>query len=221
MVDARNYVDPVDFEKQMKYGIQIVHANGEVRWAYAAKGGHIGETANLNETALFVQKDSAIKALKAARKNGYEDPGMTLQVVGIDYTVVETTDVEKPVVKAGHMLVGFDKDGDEVHYASGRSSLSYRIEWYNVERATIFKSDTEALSKLQECRDWYATKLTEKMAVLADKQTRYAQQKQGKSNNAYYWNQVSDYDIKYAEDDVEKAKTNCDWIETVKVVFNQ
>ncbi|MNY48929.1 hypothetical protein D3C86_1843060 [compost metagenome] len=59
------------------------------------------------------------------------------------------------------------------------------------------------------------------MAVLADKQTRYAQQKQGKSNNAYYWNQVSDYDIKYAEDDVEKAKTNCDWIETVKVVFNQ
>lgn len=204
----------------MKYGIQITHSNGEVRWAYAAKGGYISETADINDTALFVQKDSAVKALKAARKNGYEQPGMTLQVVGIDYTVVETTDVEKPVVKAGHILVGIDKEGDQVYYASGRSAISYRVEWYNVERATIFKSDTEALSKLQECREWYADKLAEKISTLDAKRIKHAHQQQN-TRSYHHWDRVSDYDIKRAEDDVERAKTDCDWIETVKAIFNQ
>lgn len=69
MVDARNYVDPVDFEKQMKYGIQITKG-GNTTYACNAKGGYISETADITDIALFVQKDSAVKALRAARKYG-------------------------------------------------------------------------------------------------------------------------------------------------------
>lgn len=205
----------------MKYGIQIKHSDGTFSWAAAAKGGRISQTREIDDTALFVQKDSAIKALKAARKYGYEKQGMTFQVVGIDYSVVETTDVEKPAIKAGHMLVGINKDGDQVYFASGKGTLTYATpEWENIERATIFKSDTEAALKLQDCREWYADKLSRMEAEYEVKRVKNAQQKAAGPNTGY-WDRVTDYQVQYAKDAVEKAKVDCDWVETVKAVFNQ
>lgn len=202
----------------MKYGIQIVHENGDTTYAYAAKGGYIQETVDITDIALFVQKDSAVKALKAARKNGYEVEGTSLQVVGITLTVSEITEIDKPVVKAGHVLFGLDAECKEVYYGG----MSYRgPDWYNVERATIFKSDTEASLKLRDIKDWYANKLVDKTNVLDTKRTKLAYQKANQHMHHNYYDRVSDYDLKYAEDDVEKAKAEIHWAESIQVVFNQ
>lgn len=159
MVDARNYVDPVDFEKQMKYGIRIKKNDGTTEYAYAAQGGRIGPAEDVTDTALFVQEESAIKAVKQARKNGFESKyGCVLEVVGIEYTVVQVTEVPHPPKKTGFVLTAirhnrWNNSSDPVWFA-GPKKVGSNIYWdLALESATVFPSDVDAQAKIAECRE--------------------------------------------------------------------
>lgn len=224
MVDARNYVDPVDFEKQMKYGIQIVHDNGSTRYAYSAKGGYISQTDDITDIALFVQKDSAVKALKSARKHGYEVPGTKLQVVGISLVVSEVTDVEKPPQKAGFVLAGLDKDGDRVFYGDPRSGAVSRPSWVNFERATIFRSDTEAQLKLQDIRVYHQEQVLLRTGKHRDLTAKFDAQELRKANNpGYYshWDSISKWQVTQAFEDIEREQNHLNALDDVKIEFTQ
>lgn len=165
LVDARNYVDPVDFEKQMKYGIRITHQDGTIEYAYAAKGGRIGVTDDITETALFAQEDTAIKALKQARKNGFESTNkVVLDVIGVEYTVVQSTKVDQPPKKDGFVLTvirhnRWAKTDERTWFSGPKKSGSY-INWdLAVESATVFPSDLEAQAKIAECREEHEEKI--------------------------------------------------------------
>lgn len=224
LVDARNYVDPVDFEKQMKYGIQIVYDNGSTRYAYAAKGGHLSQTDDITDIALFVQKDSAIKALKAARKNGYEVEGSQLQVVGISLVVSEVTEVVKPPQKAGFVLAGLDKDGDETFYGDPRTKAVDRPTWTNFERATIFRSDIEAQLKLQDIRDYHQSQITRRTAKHAEISAKYdAQELRKAATRQHYshWDSISKWQVERAFEDIEREQNSLNALDNVKIEFTQ
>lgn len=173
LVDARNYVDPVDFEKQMKYGIRINKNDGTTEYAYAAQGGRIGASDDVTDTALFVQKESAVKALKQARKNGYESQqNCVLDVVGIEYTVAEVTEVPHPPKKSGFVLAAIKHNrwngrSDPVWF-SGPKKTGSHINWdYAVESATVFPSDVDAQAKLAECREAHEESIRRTEAEIA------------------------------------------------------
>lgn len=206
----------------MKYGIQIVHDDGSIGYAYAAKGGYISETEDITDIALFVQKDSAIKALKSARKNGYEAEGTKLQVVGISLVVSEVTDVEKPPQKAGFVLVGLDEDGDRVFYGDARSAEVYNPSWVNFERATIFKSDTEAELKLQDIRTYHQEQILLRTTKHADITAKFDAQELRKTNNpSYYshWDSISKWQVTQAFEDIGREQNNLSALDNVKIEF--
>lgn len=143
----------------MKYGIRITSDSGVVKYAYAAKGGRIGITEDITETALFAQEETAIKAVKQARKNGFESSNQAvLDVIGIQYTVVQVTEVPQPPKKDGFILTVVRHNRwnhtDERTWFSGPKKAGSYITWdLAVESATVFPSDLEAQAKIAECRE--------------------------------------------------------------------
>lgn len=223
LVDARNYVDPVDFEKQMKYGIQITKG-GNTTYACNAKGGYISETADITDIALFVQKDSAVKALRAARKYGYEPEGTTLQVVGVSLVVSEVTDVEKPPQKVGHVLVGLDKEGEEVFYGDPATKAVSRPDWVNAERATFFKSDIAASLKLKELHEYHAAEVLRLIDAHVNIKAKFdAQELRHAKNPSTYrgWDTVSSWQVKQAEEAIEREQDKLKALDDVTVEFVQ
>lgn len=176
LVDARNYVDPVDFEKRMKYGIRITYKDGKVKYAYSAKGGYISETDDITETALFAQEQSAINALKTARKDGFESKrNCFLEVIGIEYAVAKVTDVPYPPKKSGYVLavekteMQFGKPVDVPLWFSGPKKAGSNIQWSNaIESATVFPSDFECKAKIAECVEEHKQKIEQKKYELAN-----------------------------------------------------
>lgn len=181
MVDARNYVDPVDLEKRMKYGIRITHKNGKVQYAYSAKGGYISETDDITETALFNQEQSAINALKTARKDGFESKrSCFLEVIGIEYSIAKVTDVPYPPKKQGFVLtvdkqeMQFGKPVMVQEWFSGPKKAGSDIMWSNaIESATVFPSDLECKVKIAECREAHLQKIEQKKHELANPTTNH------------------------------------------------
>lgn len=159
----------------MKYGIRITEDDGKVLYAYAAKGGYISATEDITNTALFEQEASAIKALKAARKFGYESKmECKLDVVGIEYSVVEVIEVERPKKKAGFYLLAakqeqhFGKPVEIPIWFSGPKKAGSHIDWTDaVEGATVFASDTECQSKIAEAREEHLQEIEQKKRDLA------------------------------------------------------
>lgn len=144
----------------MKYGIRVTHEDGSVEYAYAAKGGRISATDDITETALFAQEDSAIKALKQARKEGYESKNKcSLDVVGIEYTVVKVTEVARPPKKAGFVITGekpnYWKKIEQVWF-SGTKKVGGYIDWSDaLESATVLPSEEDCRAKIEEARkEW-------------------------------------------------------------------
>lgn len=173
---ARNYVDPVDLETKMKYGIRITFDNGKVMYAYSAKGGYIQETEDITNTALFNQEDSAIKALKTARKDGWESKRKCkLDVIGIEYSVVQVTEVPYPPKKDGFVLavlkdeMQFGKPVQVPLWFSGPKKAGGSIDWSDaIESATVFTSDLECKTKIAECREDHIQKIESKKYELAN-----------------------------------------------------
>lgn len=154
----------------MKYGIRITEDDGKVLYAYAAKGGYISATEDITNTALFEQEASAIKALKAARKFGYESKMQCkLDVVGIEYSVVQVIEVERPKKKAGFYLTAikqemqFGRPVDKPIWFSGPKKAGSYIDWTDaVEGATVFASDMECRSKIAEAREEHLREIEQK-----------------------------------------------------------
>ncbi|MNB87332.1 hypothetical protein D3C75_343240 [compost metagenome] len=159
----------------MKYGVRVTNEDGTVQYAYAAKGGYISVTDDINNTALFEQEESAIRAVKAARKFGYESKlKCKLDVVGIDYTVVKVTEVERPKKKAGFHLtaikeeMAFGKPREKQIWFSGPKKANSRIDWSDaIEAATVFTSDTECYAKIAEAREEHLQDIEKKKRDLA------------------------------------------------------
>lgn len=156
----------------MKYGIRVTYEDGSVEYAYAAKGGRISATDDITDTALFAQEESAIKALKQARKEGYESKNdCTLDVVGIEYTVVKVTEVARPPKKAGFVITGeklnYYKKVEQVWF-SGTKKVGGYIDWTNaVESATVLSSEEDARAKINEAREEWLLMLENKRKELA------------------------------------------------------
>lgn len=173
---ARNYVDPVDLENDMKYGIRISFNDGKVKYAYSAKGGYIQETDDITNTALFNQEESAIKALKTARKDGWESKrNCVLDVIGIEYSVVQVTAVPYPPKKQGFVLtyekdeMAFGKPVQIQHWFSGPKKEGGDVQWSNaIESATVFPSDLECKAKIAQCREEYLQSIEQKKQELAN-----------------------------------------------------
>lgn len=154
----------------MKYGIRITFDDGKVMYAYSAKGGYIQETDDITNTALFNQEESAIKALKTTRKDGYESKRKCkLDVIGIEYSITKVTDVPYPPKKQGFVLtyekddVAFGKPVQVQHWFSGPKKAGGSIDWSNaIESATVFASDLEGKAKIAECREAYLQKIESK-----------------------------------------------------------
>lgn len=174
LVDARNYVDPVDLENDMKYGIRITYNDGKVTYAYSAKGGYIQETDDITNTALFNQEQSAINALKTARKDGRESKwNCVLDVIGIEYAVMKVTAVPYPPKKQGFVLtvdkdeMAFGKPVTVQEWFSGPKKAGGSIDWSNaIESATVFASDLECKAKIAECREEHIKRIESKKQEL-------------------------------------------------------
>lgn len=216
LVDARNYVDPVDFEKQMKYGIQITHATGEVTFAAAASGGSISETANITNIALFVQESSAVKAVKSARKNGYERNGLTLDVVGIDFVVSNVIEVPAAPRKSGYSLTGI-RDDETVYFIGPKTGAMWNSRWENIERATLFSSDADARARLADCIEIAEKQVLKAQTQLAEKQVKF--QQQANQQYASHWDKVSKYDVESAKTTVTREQSILNWLSTVEVKY--
>jgi len=164
----------------MKYGIRITNKDGSVEYAYAAKG-HISPTTDITETALFNQEESAIKALKAARKWGYESKmDCVLDVVGMEYSVVKVTDVPYPPKKSGFVLtvqkeeMQFGKPVSIQEWFSGPKKAGGIIDWANaIESATVFPSDFECKAKISECVEEHKMKIELKKHELDNPQSNH------------------------------------------------
>lgn len=160
----------------MKYGIRITFQDGRVKYAYSAKGGYIQETDDITNTALFNQEDSAIKALKTARKDGWESKrSCVLDVIGIEYSVVQVTEVPYPPKKQGFVLtvdkdeMQFGKPVQVQEWFSGPKKAGGSIDWSNaIESATVFPSDLECKVKIGECVDDHKQKIEQKKYELAN-----------------------------------------------------
>lgn len=160
----------------MKYGIRITYKDGKVKYAYSAKGGYISETDDITETALFNQEQSAVNALKAARKDGRESKwNCVLDVIGIEYAVMKVTDVPYPPKKQGFVLAAektemqFGKYVDVHHWFSGPKKAGSHLDWSNaIESATVFPSDLECRAKIAECVEEHKQKIENKKHELAN-----------------------------------------------------
>lgn len=156
----------------MKYGIRITKEDGSVEYAYAAKGGRISATDDITDTALFAQEESAIKAVKQARKEGYESKNIcTLDVVGIEYTVVKVTEVAHPPKKAGFVITGekpdYYKNIEQVWFC-GTKKVGGDINWTNaIESATVLSSEEECRAKIEEAREKWLQMIEGKKKELA------------------------------------------------------
>ena len=207
----------------MKYGIQITKG-GNATYACNAKGGYISETSDITDIALFVQKDSAVKALRSARKYGYEPEGTTLQVVGISFVVSEVTDVDKPPQKVGHVLVGLDKEGEEIFYGDPRTKEVNRPVWVNAERATFFKSDIEATLKLNELREYHAAEVLRLIDKHVNIKAKFEAQelRHAKNPNTYRgYDTVSSWQVKQVEEAIERERDNLKALDGVTIEFVQ
>lgn len=156
----------------MKYGIRVTYENGSVEYAYAAKGGRISTTDDITDTALFAQEDSAIKALKQARKEGYETKcKCSLDVIGIEYTVVKVTEVARPPKKAGFVITGeklnYWKKIEQVWFSGTKKAGGY-INWSDaLESATVLSSEEDCRAKINEAREEWLLMIEGKKKELA------------------------------------------------------
>lgn len=165
----------------MKYGIRITFDDGKVMYAYSAKGGYIQETDDITNTALFNQEESAIKALKTTRKDGYESKRKCkLDVIGIEYAIAKVTEVPYPPKKSGFVLavdkheMQFGKPAIVQLWFSGPKKAGGNINWSNaIESATVFPSDLECQMKIAECREDHQTKIKAKEYELANPTTNH------------------------------------------------
>lgn len=156
----------------MKYGIRVTHEDGSVEYAHAAKGGRISATDDITDTALFAQEESAIKALKQARKEGYESKNnCTLDVVGIEYTVVKVTEVARPPKKAGFVITGEKPNHHKILeqiWFCGTKKVDGHINWTNaIESATVLSSEEDCRAKIEEARQEWLQILERKRNELA------------------------------------------------------
>ncbi|MND86223.1 hypothetical protein D3C80_781790 [compost metagenome] len=155
----------------MKYGIRVTYEDGSVEYAYAAKGGRISATDDITDTALFAQEDSAIKALKQARKEGYETKNnCSLDVVGIEYTVVKVTEVARPPKKAGFVITGekpnYWKKIEQVWFSGTKKAGGY-INWSDaLESATVLPSEEDCRAKIEEARQEWLEAIEDKKKSL-------------------------------------------------------
>ena len=155
----------------MKYGIRVTYKDGSVEYAYAAKGGRITSTDDITDTALFAQEESAIKAVKQARKEGYETKHQcVLDVVGIEYTVVKVTEVAYPPKKVGFVITGekldFHKQLVQVWF-SGTKKVDGYIDWTSaLESATVLASEEDCRAKINEARNEWLKMLENKRKEL-------------------------------------------------------
>lgn len=144
----------------MKYGIQIVEADGTVRYAYSAKSGRPTFTDDLTEAALFVQEASAIKAVRRIRLDGYEGDKCELSVIAVKSVVEHVIEVPRPAKKAGYIMSMTIKSGSgatsTVYYtASKKGEVCYRQSdiyygWGGQTRATVFADEAKARARLEQ-----------------------------------------------------------------------
>lgn len=217
LVDARNYVDPVDFEKRMKYGIRITYKDGKVKYAYSAKGGYISESDDITETALFNQEQSAVNALKTARKDGYESKrNCFLEVIGIEYAVAKVTDVPYPPKKSGYVLavekteMQFGKPVDVPLWFSGPKKAGSNIQWSNaIESATVFPSDFECKAKIAECVEEHKQKIEQKKYELANPTTNHFYRHMSPKDRGEWEDRVKSN----IQHEIDKLK----WFDTIRI----
>lgn len=201
----------------MKYGIRITHKNGKVQYAYSAKGGYISETDDITETALFNQEQSAVNALKTARKDGYESKrNCFLEVIGIEYSVAKVTDVPYPPKKKGFVLtvekdeMQFGKPAKVQEWFSGPKKVGGSIDWSNaIESATVFPSDLECQSKIAECREEHLQKIENKKHELANPHTNHWYRQMSPKDQQAWIDRVTS--------NIQHETNKLQWFDTIRI----
>lgn len=137
----------------MKYGIKATYPDGRVQYAYEAKH-RLTLTDDITSSALFVQEASAAKALRAARKEGYESRlGCVLSVMEITYAIVRDVEVSPPKKPEGYLVT----DGEKYYSGTKKDSGWYGgLDWHQaIESATYFKTMEQASSKIHQVQEEY------------------------------------------------------------------
>lgn len=134
----------------MKYGIRLDYHDGSYEYAASARNGYLSSSRDFSDIALFSSKESAIKSLKACRKNGIERThNCELTVIAIEFTVTEVTTVKKKPVKSGWLITRHDCSPPKLF--SGPLKADSHLSWdIQIERATVFPSQAAASAKIQE-----------------------------------------------------------------------
>ena len=188
----------------MKYGIKATFHDGRVEYAYEAKH-RLSLTDDITSSALFVQEASAVRALKSARKEGYESRlGCVLSVMEITYAIVREIETPQPKKKEGYLVT----DG-EVYYSGTKKDSGWTgsIDWHKaIESATYFKTMEQASTKIQEvisCYDGDVQRYTDEVA---------------KGSNQYYM--YGKHHHEAAVRNLEKAKETLVWAQIDLYIVN-
>lgn len=137
----------------MKYGIQSIDKDGNVKYACSTRfrGSYVTD---ITDIALFVQEKSAVTALKELRRAGDEADGQQLSVVEINFVVNKVIEVQRPKAKQGYMLVKPKPNNPDYSYFFGTKTAKGREgNWgdysmfANKERATAFATEDQAIAR--------------------------------------------------------------------------
>lgn len=165
----------------MKYGICLVDDVNGNRYVTSTKG-RPGFSFDISDIALFVQKDSAAKALKRLRLDGAEEPGTELCIVEVEYIVANTLSVDKPAPKPGFFLLASD---GRAYFRKKSGDIDFGDWWpqyafAHINRASVFTNPAQAearqratIEALQEQLVDYQARLPQAVAQLDDAQRVY------------------------------------------------
>lgn len=137
----------------MKYGIRVTYDDGRVTYVSSTRFKAV-ENDSITEMALFVQKDSAVKAVKTIRKDGGEPENATLDVIGITFSVCDVIEVERPPTVSGFIIV-VEKPEHFVkrQYFNGTKKTGVYPQYNSfgtaITRATVFANEKTAKLRLE------------------------------------------------------------------------
>lgn len=193
----------------MKYGIQSIDKDGNVKYACSTRfrGSYAAE---ITDIALFVQEKSAIAALKELRLSGDETDGSQLSVVEINFVVNRVIEVERPKVKQGFILVKPKPNNLDYGYFYGTKTAKGREgNWGDVrmfankERATVFASVAQAIAR----RD-----------ALAEVAQNYKEYNEKSSTDNRWYGETFEQRKQRFDDDIAKYQAEVELMQSLEIV---
>lgn len=192
----------------MKYGIQAVYSDGSLSFCSSTR--YKSFTCDSDDIALFVQEESAVKAIKEFRKADYEiDNDCVLSVIAVELVVKEVKSVPYPPKKTGYVISGVKwnqhHQQDYTVYFGGPKKQGSDVLWTESwNSATFFADEFSAQQRINDSKQ----KAIEHVAYREKEAQDY-------SYRAKHYYRDSEAEQKrreqYNQDEIQRAKEAVEW----------